>query len=301
MKKMLCMVLGLLLLWPGLFSKAETVYAVSDVPVSIDGVPISFESAKPIVVNGGIMVPVKVLCDELGYDYVESENRVEITPGSDCKNSEGACDKVEFEIGAETMVHFSGEYRNEIESVYATLEQYDPLSLRVDGQVYLSAFYLGRALDLQLHTQPDQLAFYTRNYLKALSAMPHSPLIFVTESLNISVENQRFSFDTKPFLDENGRLQVPVREFAQQLGISLHWFEDTSTVALSWVPSDPPEGSRGSGDTCFFTMCEQQYRKNAQYFPMDTTARIVNGRAFVPLRYLADALSFDIVWKPHSS
>ena len=46
--------------------------------------------------------------------------------------------------------------------------------------------------------------------------------------------------------------------------------------------------------TYFLTSIQKQYRINGDYYKMDTASKIINDRTYVPLRYLAEALGYEV-------
>ena len=119
--------------------------------------------------------------------------------------------------------------------------------------------------------------------------------------IKINVEGKELTFDDRPFVDEHGRTQIPVREFCEQLGCSVNWYEETRTVSVSAVSDEESKVNGGSGgDSVWFTIGEKIYRKNAVYYEMDTKAQLIGGRTYVPLRYLAEAMSYNVKYNQSS-
>ncbi|MGQ9533310.1 MAG: stalk domain-containing protein [Desulfotomaculales bacterium] len=111
--------------------------------------------------------------------------------------------------------------------------------------------------------------------------------------------NLRVAMDAAPFIDENGRLLVPVRFLAQAMGVAdsaIAWDSGAQTVRITALP-------RVSADI-EFTVGSPEYRvvpfhtgAPSQVCAMDTAPRLLPpGRVFLPLRYLAEALGWGVWW-----
>ena len=282
-------------------------FTESQIKVLIDNEWIALKDHMPMTrEDGSEWLPLKDICDDLGYDLRvdETSGTVTVTRGENCKNSEGACDKVIFEIGAEEVVMYSGEYENRIRNAYTNIETvYEPMSYVIDGAVYMPAYYLCRALNLKLAgytgTESKEIKLYTQNYINALTS-ESKPAILVTKSFDIIVNKTSVDFRAKPFLDKNGRTLVPVREFAESIGKTVHWFGDTNTVCVSNGSNSFSEENCGGfgGDSIWFTVGENRYRINGTYYDMDTEAQMVGDQVFVPLRILAEYMGYRVLYHP---
>ena len=125
---------------------------------------------------------------------------------------------------------------------------------------------------------------------------------FPDTEIRIELDGKELEFTNKPFIDNEGRTQVPIREFCEQLNYSVLWWEETQTVSISTVPPDLDKSNGGgaAGDNYFFTIGENRYRRGGTYYDMDTAAQIIDGRTYVPLRYLAQAARYNIAYNPTS-
>jgi len=87
----------------------------------------------------------------------------------------------------------------------------------------------------------------------------------------------------KPFIDKQGRTQVPVRFVSEALGQKVDWDGKTQTVTIGGkiklkVNSSVVEV--GGGKTVH----------------MDTVAQLRNDRTFVPVRFVSEALGQTVEW-----
>lgn len=86
-----------------------------------------------------------------------------------------------------------------------------------------------------------------------------------------------------PFIDENGRTQVPVRAVSEAMGKNVSWNEAERTVRIE-----------DSENEVSFVIDSAVMTKNGAAAEMDTAARIVNGRTYIPLRFLGEALGCEV-------
>ena len=107
-------------------------------------------------------------------------------------------------------------------------------------------------------------------------------------SVNVSVNGTLVAFSSAtgtPFLDQNGRTQVPLRVTMEAMGAAVGWDNSTrtATVSMGSVSIRIPIG------TSFI-------RVNGVKKSNDTTAQIVNGRTYLPIRIVAESLSATVNW-----
>lgn len=117
------------------------------------------------------------------------------------------------------------------------------------------------------------------------------------QELKIYNKGNEIMFDNKPFIDENGRSLVPVREFAKEIGYKVSWFESNKEVCISQYTEEAEENTGGAGgDSLWFTIGSEQYRINGEYYNIDTKVCIVNNKTYVPLRILCEAIGIKVTW-----
>jgi peptidoglycan endopeptidase LytE len=108
------------------------------------------------------------------------------------------------------------------------------------------------------------------------------------DSLEIMVDNQIVQFpDAKPFIDENGRTQVPVRFVADQLGFKVNWKLENGSVKVM-LAKDAKSIVLKEGETVATI--------NGQPVSLDSSVMIKNDRTFVPLRFIAESVGKYVNW-----
>ncbi|MCL2461751.1 MAG: copper amine oxidase N-terminal domain-containing protein, partial [Defluviitaleaceae bacterium] len=112
----------------------------------------------------------------------------------------------------------------------------------------------------------------------------------VLPEIAITLNGRPVAADTPPFIDENGRVMVPVRFVSEALGAKVDWDEDTQTATVTSASSRVISVKIGSR-TLIITDNDA-----SSTVEMDTAAVIANERTFVPLRYIAEALGLTVGW-----
>jgi len=104
-------------------------------------------------------------------------------------------------------------------------------------------------------------------------------LRFVMRSTTFTHDGVPRRADEAPFLDTvHGRAMLPLRTIAEELGMTVNWIESTQTVTLE------------RGDLSV-SMSIDTPLPGGMGMPM-----IVNNRAMVPIRYIAETLNIPVVW-----
>lgn len=104
--------------------------------------------------------------------------------------------------------------------------------------------------------------------------------------ITVSVDDKPILFtDALPFIDENERTQIPIRAAAEALDSDVEWDETTQTVTIT------------KGDTKItIVIGSDQMKINDSVITMDTEARIVNERTYIPIRFAGEALGMEVEW-----
>ncbi len=114
-------------------------------------------------------------------------------------------------------------------------------------------------------------------------------VIEVTTGNNIEVkaDGEKVKFtDANPFIGENNRTQMPIRVLGETLGFEVNWDDTTKTATLST-----------SGTLITVKIGESKILKNGETIQMDTVAKIINDRTYIPLRAIAEAVGYTVKWK----
>ena len=108
-------------------------------------------------------------------------------------------------------------------------------------------------------------------------------VVMTIGSSDIVVNNEVVTGDAAPFVDSNWRTMVPVRALSQSFGGSAEWDGDARTVTVE------------NGDTTIvFTADSDKYTVNGEEKTMDTALTIVEGRTYVPVKFVAEELGYTV-------
>ena len=91
--------------------------------------------------------------------------------------------------------------------------------------------------------------------------------------------------DGVPYVDENGRTQVPLRKTMEAAGCRVSWVDDTKTAVVekNGVKVEAPIGKK-------------YIRRNGVRIENDTAAVIKDGRTYLPIRAVLEAFGFTVKW-----
>ena len=122
--------------------------------------------------------------------------------------------------------------------------------------------------------------------LLATGAMAANPTATTGPDVRVNGEIVDFP-DGKPYVDENNRTMIPVRFVTEALGAKVGWEGSTQTVTIS---------KDSTTVTIKIGSPELTVTKNgkATKVQMDTAATIKDGRTYVPIRFVAEALGAKV-------
>ncbi|AUG57289.1 copper amine oxidase N-terminal domain-containing protein [Acetivibrio saccincola] len=104
--------------------------------------------------------------------------------------------------------------------------------------------------------------------------------------LRVVVNGSKINFpDAQPFIDENGRTQVPVRFVSEALGADVGWDGKTKTVTIE-------QGK----NKISLVVGKSEYTVNGKTMEMDTTVLLLEDRTFVPVRFVSEGLGANVEW-----
>ena len=114
-----------------------------------------------------------------------------------------------------------------------------------------------------------------------------------TADITLKIDGEVIQSDVPPFI-ENGRTMVPIRFIGEKLNMKVSFedgmFEDTKMAVLKDV-----KGRKIFSDEVLFTSSDG-IMYNTGDPSVDPGMIIRHDRAFVPIRYIANALHMDVSW-----
>ncbi|GEM_PF-7007869 len=106
------------------------------------------------------------------------------------------------------------------------------------------------------------------------------------DGLFVKVNDNAVSFpDAEPYIDENGRTQIPIRAVAEALGCKVDW-DDASQTAIITKDNTVIMIVIGSSDM----------QVGSETVQMDTAAEIKDERTYIPVRFVGEALGMTVNW-----
>lgn len=107
----------------------------------------------------------------------------------------------------------------------------------------------------------------------------------VDNEYTVKVNDKILQFpDAKPFMDNEHKVHIPVKVFADAIGATVSWNSKIKEVTL-----------QKNGDKLVFSIGKAEYKLNGTISKADTAAVIKNGKAFIPSEYISDALGANIL------
>ncbi|RYD07190.1 hypothetical protein N752_00990 [Desulforamulus aquiferis] len=107
----------------------------------------------------------------------------------------------------------------------------------------------------------------------------------VDNSIKIIVNGTKLNPDVAPFIDTAGRTQAPFRAIGEALGCKVTWNADTQKVICE-----------RDGFKVEMVIGQKSFIVNGESKTMDTAPVIKDGRTFIPVRFLGEALNCNVAW-----
>lgn len=106
--------------------------------------------------------------------------------------------------------------------------------------------------------------------------------------VSIELDGKKVAFTSesgKPFVDVNGRTQVPLRVVMEQYGCDVKWDSMSSTAIIT------------KGSTTVTVPIGKGYiTVNGKNVPMDTSALVQDGHTYLPIRAVLEAFGANVKW-----
>lgn len=104
-------------------------------------------------------------------------------------------------------------------------------------------------------------------------------------AVKVEYNKKQIAFPDQAPIISQGRTLVPIRPIAESLGFEVQWNEETRTVTIN----------KGK-DNIRLVVTQKIAKKNGQTINLDVPAQIVNKRTVVPVRFIAEALNYEVGW-----
>lgn len=107
------------------------------------------------------------------------------------------------------------------------------------------------------------------------------------EKIKMSVDDKEVIFpDALPFVDENSRTLSPIRAISEAAGFTVAWDSAEQKVTIS-----------KDGNIIILYIGSPLVSVNGKAVTMDTKAQIINGRTYIPVRFIGESLGYEVLWK----
>ena len=131
-------------------------------------------------------------------------------------------------------------------------------------------------------------------------------IVQAADTVTVVIDSRSIEFpDASAYIDENGRTQLPARYVGETLGAQVVWDDESRKVTLSRY-------SEAFGETPSTSVYIEFYIDSrvystrigrdgiSEWYAMDTMAVIEQNRAYIPVRYIAEALGAKVDWNPQT-
>ncbi|MFZ3172310.1 MAG: copper amine oxidase N-terminal domain-containing protein [Carboxydocellales bacterium] len=109
----------------------------------------------------------------------------------------------------------------------------------------------------------------------------------VNDKIYIEVNGSSLFPDVDPYLDENNRTMVPVRFIAEALNSKVAWDASDNQGRVEITRKNK---------VIQLWLGLNQAKVDGQELIMDTTAKLINNRTMVPIRFVAEAFGAEVLW-----
>lgn len=109
------------------------------------------------------------------------------------------------------------------------------------------------------------------------------------QELSVVIDGETVAFTADsgvPFVDENGRTQVPLRAVMEQYGCSVTWDAANQAAVLT-----------KDGTTVVVPVGKSYITVNGARVATDTAAQVKNGRTYLPIRAVLEAFGAEVTWE----
>lgn len=104
----------------------------------------------------------------------------------------------------------------------------------------------------------------------------------------------------QPYIDGQGRTEVPLRALGTALGAAVHWDGPSGTATLTWSMT-PAGGAVTLGFRVGSGVMAETTGRGTVGIRMDTVPQDIHGRLAVPIRFVAQAIGFAAIWEGGTS
>ncbi len=122
-----------------------------------------------------------------------------------------------------------------------------------------------------------------------LPVLLFNSIVFAQDQISVYINGSKIQFDEQPVIKDD-RTLVPLRAIAEALKADVDWDEETEKITMT------------KDDITNILFVGQTYAKkitndDTETINLDVAPFIVNGRTFVPLRYVSESFNVTVTWQ----
>lgn len=131
--------------------------------------------------------------------------------------------------------------------------------------------------------------FFTSALIIGLSL--GSTTVLAADKINVLASGMPLTFSASdgygiPFIDQNGRTQLPLRKCMASLGAEVDYRQDTQEIIIT----------KGAINISL-KIGEKFLDINGETAELDTAAVLIDNRTYLPIRPIAEALGYQVKWE----
>ena len=153
-----------------------------------------------------------------------------------------------------------------------------------------NVWYEGKEIQKQLNMNKTVSNVSGEIHYRYSSLVKINPLktlianFYLPDEIKVLLDGKQIKFDQAPII-ENGRTLVPLRAIFEELGATVLWNEALGTITAN----------KGN-NTITLAIGSKVMSRGIKRIELDAIAKIVNGRALVPLRAVSEAFDKNVSW-----
>lgn len=112
---------------------------------------------------------------------------------------------------------------------------------------------------------------------------------FGAQAVSVYVDNEKIEFDVAPIV-EDGRTLVPLRGVFEKLGARVDWNKNISEVVI-----------KDENNEIEMILGKDKVIVNGEVRDIDVSTRMINSRAFAPLRFISENMGHTVRWDKNTN
>ncbi|MCX7922095.1 MAG: stalk domain-containing protein [Clostridia bacterium] len=125
-----------------------------------------------------------------------------------------------------------------------------------------------------------------------ITALLLSTSVFAVREVKVEIDGQTVALSVKPII-EKGRVLVPISSIADKLGAKVTWEAKERTI---WINKGMVNVELPIGKKEMYIHRDYDFSGIPQVVKLDVAAKVIKGKAFVPMGAIAEYLDMDVSW-----